>query len=130
MPGPVRLLSDDALVRAARSGSDDAFAEIVRRHAPRLERQCRRIVGPDRADDAVQQALANALVALRRPGDGRAIELDRWLGRIARNASIDLLRRSAPDWVELDERIDGVRRPPQVAADSSEERRVGKECRL
>ena len=117
MPAPVRLLSDDALVRAVRSGSDDAFAEIVRRHEPRLHRQCRRLVGPDRADDAVQQTLASAMVALRRGDDARAIDLDRWLGRIARNASIDLLRRATPDWAELDERIDGVRRPPQVAAD-------------
>ena len=124
MPAPVRLLGDDALVRAARGGSDDAFAEIVRRHAPRLLRQCRRVVGLDRADDALQQTLASALVALRRPRDDRAIELDRWLARIARNASIDLLRRSTPDWDPLDERIDGVRRPPQIAADRETLRRT------
>lgn len=63
----------------------------------------------------MQQALANALVALRRPGDDRPVELRRWLHRIAHNAAIDLLRHAPAPWAELDERIDGVPRPPEVA---------------
>ncbi len=116
MRRPLPLLSDDDLVRAARSGTDEAVGEIARRHSARLRRQCARIVGPDRADDAVQQALANALVALRREGDARPIDLDRWLSRLAHNASIDILRRGMPPWAQLDERIDGVPRPPEIAA--------------
>jgi len=124
MRPPVRLLSDEALVRAARSGADEAVGEIARRHAPRLRRQCARIVGPDRADDAVQQALTSALIALRRADDERPIDLDRWLSRLAHNASIDVLRRGMPPWAQLDERIDGVARPPEVAARREEFRRA------
>ncbi len=120
MQPPLRLLSDDALVRAARSGTDEAVGEIARRHGPRLRRQCERVVGPDRADDAVQQALANALIALRRAGDERPIDLDRWLSRLAHNASIDVLRRGMPPWAQLDERIDGVPRPSEIAARRAE----------
>ena len=58
--------SDDHLVTAARAGSSAAESEMVRRYRPALTRYCARIVGADLAEDAVNQALLQALVALRR----------------------------------------------------------------
>jgi RNA polymerase sigma factor (sigma-70 family) len=55
-----------------------------------------------------------AAAALHRP-DEREIELRPWLYAIARNASIDLLRRTPPAWEELDPQHDGVPQPPQIA---------------
>jgi RNA polymerase sigma-70 factor (ECF subfamily) len=107
-------LKDDAgLVHAYREGDDSAFEELVRRHQPRLRRQCARIVGIDDAEDAVQQALLSASRSLR-AGD-EDVDVGRWLHRVAHNASIDALRRRPDATVELDETIDGVPQPPDVA---------------
>jgi RNA polymerase sigma-70 factor (ECF subfamily) len=92
---PPRLASDAELVERARSGSDgDAFGELTRRHRGALVRVCARIVGPDLAEDAAQQALLKALVALRGDGPPPA-EIRAWLLRVARNESIDTVRRHA-----------------------------------
>jgi RNA polymerase sigma-70 factor (ECF subfamily) len=107
-------LKDDAgLVHAYREGDDSAFEELVRRHQPRLRRQCARIVGIDDAEDAVQQALLSASRSLRAGDDD--VDVGRWLHRVAHNASIDALRRRPAATVELDETIDGVPQPPDVA---------------
>ncbi|HZO36330.1 MAG TPA: sigma-70 family RNA polymerase sigma factor, partial [Solirubrobacteraceae bacterium] len=96
--------SDDHLVTAARAGSGAAESELVRRYRPVLTRYCASIVGEDLADDAVNQALMQALVALRR--DQRPAALRPWLFRIARNCAIDVARdRGAHS--ELDERACG-----------------------
>src|SRR5260221_4996924 len=111
---PLRLCSDPELVQLARSGSDAAFAEITRRYHRELRAYCGRMAGRSQADDALQQALLQAAVALRKPDD-RPIELRAWLHKVARNASIDTLRRTPPDWEELDLEYDGVPQPPMLA---------------
>ena len=111
---PTGLRNDAGLLHAYRAGDDSAFEELVRRHAPRLRRQCARIVGPDDAEDAVQQALLSASRALRAGDD--ELDVGRWLHRVAHNAAIDALRRRPPPAVELDDQIDGVPQPPDVAA--------------
>ena len=111
---PLRLCSDSELVQLTRSGSDAAFAEIARRYQRPLRAYCARFAGRDQAEDAVQQTMLQAAAALRRPDD-RAIQLRAWLYTVARNASIDLVRRTPPDWEELDLEYDGVPQPPQIA---------------
>lgn len=75
---------------AARAGSSAAESEMVRRYRPALTSYCTRIVGPDLAEDVVNQALMQALVALRR--DDRPAALRPWLFQIARNCAIDVAR--------------------------------------
>jgi RNA polymerase sigma factor (sigma-70 family) len=87
-----RLLSDERLTRRAVGGDDRAFGTIFRRYHQPLYRFCLAIVGnPEDAQDALQNTMIKVLRAL--PGEERKIELKPWLYRIARNESIDLLRR-------------------------------------
>jgi RNA polymerase sigma factor (sigma-70 family) len=91
-PGLDRLLSDERLTSRAVGGDDRAFAAIFRRYHQSLYRFCLAILGnPEDAQDALQNTMTKVLRAL--PGEERKIELKPWLYRIARNESIDLLRR-------------------------------------
>lgn len=86
----LRLQSDERLVRLVRAGSHPAFTEVVHRYRPALVRYTGRLVGAERAEDVVQQALASAHAALL--SDERPIDLKPWLYRIAHNAALNLLR--------------------------------------
>ncbi|WP_445150045.1 sigma-70 family RNA polymerase sigma factor [Baekduia sp. Peel2402] len=96
----LRLQSDERLAELAGSGHESAFDAIVDRYRTPLLRYCTGIVGPSRAEDAVQQALINAHDALQRIDDVR--NLRSWLYRIAHNASLNVLRAVRDD-VPLDE---------------------------
>jgi RNA polymerase sigma factor (sigma-70 family) len=90
--GIARLYSDDRLARQAARGDERAFAAIFRRYHQGLYRLCLAIVGnPADAQDALQNTMVKVLRAL--PGEERRIELEPWLYRIARNESVELLRR-------------------------------------
>jgi RNA polymerase sigma factor (sigma-70 family) len=104
--------SDERLVDLARSGNDRAFEAIVARYRRPLLRYCRRLLPPERAEDAVQQALMNAYRAI---GAGEAdLNLRPWLYRIAHNASLSLLRQNGWNHEQINERLDGVQQPPQA----------------
>jgi RNA polymerase sigma factor (sigma-70 family) len=92
----LRLQSDERLLRLAREGHPPAFAAIVDRYRPALHRYCMRLVGEQRAEDAVQQAFANAHRAMTERDD--AIELRPWLYRIAHNAALNTLRGETAGW--------------------------------
>jgi len=86
--------ADAELVRRARGGDRDAFAELVARHHAALVRCCRRMVGPDAALDAAQDAVVTALLSLdrlRRPESFGA-----WLVGIGLNACRAQLRGTVP----------------------------------
>ena len=104
--------SDESLVRLTRAGSNAAFAAIVERYRGPLLGYCGRMLGPDEAEDAVQQTFANALRALR--ADARAVDLRPWLYRIAHNHSVNSLNRRGRDYEQLDEQYDGVPQPPDI----------------
>lgn len=91
----LRLQSDERLAVLAHEGHEAAFDAIVHRYRASLVRYCGGIVGPGRADDAVQQALINAHAALSRTPDVR--HLRSWLYRIAHNASLNVLRAVRDD---------------------------------
>jgi RNA polymerase sigma factor (sigma-70 family) len=91
----LRLQSDARLAELAVAGHEAAFAAIVDRYRTPLARYCAGIVGPNRAEDAVQQALINAHDALQRTDEVR--HLRSWLYRIAHNASLNVLRAVRDD---------------------------------
>src|SRR5215213_3386034 len=90
-PG-LRLHSDDRLARLAAEGNSDALEEIYRRYHQDLYRFCLATAGrPADAQDALQNTFVKVLRAL--PGESRTIQLKPWLYRIARNETIEVLRR-------------------------------------
>ncbi len=122
---PSRFLetqSDERLVELVREGSDPAFGVIVDRYEAPLQRHCRRLLGPQRAEDAVQQCFLNAYQALRH--SETEVNLRPWLYRIAWNAALDVRRAQAPDPLELTEQIDGVERPDEALERREEMRSV------
>ena len=90
--GVTRLASDDRLVRRAAGDDRRALEEIYRRYRQDLYRFCLAMLGnPQDAQDAVQNTMVKVLRAL--PGEQRRIELKPWLYRIARNESVELVRK-------------------------------------
>ncbi len=88
--------SDERLARRAAQGDRRAFDAIYRRYGQRLYRFCLALVGNrEDAEDALQNTMVKAVRAL--PGEERRIELRPWLYRIARNESVEILRRRRPD---------------------------------
>lgn len=89
--------SDAALTRGAAAGDEGAFTEVFARYHAPLVRYCRGILlDDDIAQDAAQNALTNALRALR---EGRSLPhaLGPWLYRIAQREAVDLARRRSRD---------------------------------
>jgi RNA polymerase sigma factor (sigma-70 family) len=92
-PTPLlRLQSDERLVALTRRGNQAAFETLVSRYEARLLAFCRHMLGSrEDAEDVLQEVFAasfNAMVA-----DDRPINVRPWLYRIARNRSLNHLRR-------------------------------------
>src|SRR5436305_9387068 len=88
----LRLQSDERLIGLTRRGNSAAFEVLVSRYGSRLLAFCRHLLGSrEDAEDVLQEVLAaafNAMVA-----DERPINVRPWLYRIARNRSLNHLRR-------------------------------------
>jgi len=85
------MMDDREAVRAARSGDEDAFAHMVRRHSGGLHRAVARILRDDtEAWDVVQMAFVKAWQRLDRYDERWSFAT--WLYRIGTNLAIDLLR--------------------------------------
>jgi len=79
------------LVRRARDGDEDAFADLVRRHSAGMHRLVARMLGDDEeAWDVVQMAWVRAWDRLGRY-DARW-RFSTWVYRIASNLAIDVIR--------------------------------------
>ncbi len=92
-PTPLlRLQSDERLVVLTRRGNQSAFETLVARYQSRLLAFCRHMLNSrEDAEDVLQEVFAaafNAMVA-----DDRPINVRPWLYRIARNRSLNHLRR-------------------------------------
>ena len=88
----LRLAGDERLVALTRAGNEAAFEVIVSRYQARLLSFCTRIVGSrEDAEDVLQEVFTASFNALRT--DEREINLRPWLYRIARNRSLNHLRR-------------------------------------
>ncbi len=117
---PLRLASDEQLLRCAAAGDERAFTAIYERHHQALYRYCRSILGNEEdARDALQNAMTRVLRAL--PGERREIALRPWLYRIAHNESIRLVESRRPT-AELDETSAGIGR--DVASEHAERERL------
>jgi RNA polymerase sigma factor (sigma-70 family) len=95
------MSSDERLALRAARGDERAFAEIYERYHQDLYRFCLAMVGnPHDAHDTLQNTMVKMLRSL--PGEEREIRLKPWLYRIARNESVETLRKRR-DSAELKE---------------------------
>ena len=89
----LRLQSDERLIALLRRGNTAAFEVLVSRYESRLLAFCRHLLGSrEDAEDVLQEVMTaafNAIVA-----DERPINVRPWLYRIARNRSLNHLRRT------------------------------------
>jgi RNA polymerase sigma factor (sigma-70 family) len=93
-PSPLlRLQSDERLIALVRRGQHAAFETLVARYQSRLLAFCRHMLGSkEDAEDVLQEVFAAAFNAIL--ADERAIHVRPWLYRIARNRSLNHLRRA------------------------------------
>jgi RNA polymerase sigma factor (sigma-70 family) len=84
--------SDERLVKRAKKGDRRAIEAIYERYHQDLYRFCLSLVGNRHdAEDALQGTMVKLIRSL--PGEERSIQLRPWIYRIARNESIDTIRR-------------------------------------
>src|SRR4051794_31658535 len=89
----LRLQSDERLVALVRRGNQAAFEALVARYQSRLLAFCRHMLSSrEDAEDVLQEVFAAAFNAML--ADERAINVRPWLYRIARNRSLNPLRRT------------------------------------
>ena len=105
-PAPPSLvtLEDAALVLLAKRGQDDAFDELVKRHAPKLHAVAKRIVGAEEAHDVVQDAFINAYRAL--PKFLGESQFTTWMHRITLNCCYARLRKQPEMSADLELPLD------------------------
>ena len=93
-PTPLlRLQSDERLVVLTRRGNQAAYEALVGRYQSRLLAFCRHMLGSrEDAEDVLQEVFAAAFNAML--ADERPLNVRPWLYRIARNRSLNHLRRT------------------------------------
>jgi RNA polymerase sigma factor (sigma-70 family) len=94
-PTPLlRLQSDERLIALTRRGQHAAFEALCSRYQSRLLSFCRHMLGSrEDAEDVLQEVFAAAFNAVL--ADEREINVRPWLYRIARNRSLNHLRRAS-----------------------------------
>jgi RNA polymerase sigma factor (sigma-70 family) len=104
--------SDARLVAFARAGHERAFEALVRRYRGPLLGYCRRLLlSEERAEDALQQALMQAWLALRAGTEVQNAKA--WLYRIVHNSALNALRVSGYDYCTLSESLSGANAPQE-----------------
>jgi DNA-directed RNA polymerase specialized sigma24 family protein len=89
----LRLQSDERLISLLRRGNTSAFEVLVARYDSRLMAFCRHLLGSrEDAEDVMQEVMTAAFNAIL--ADDRPINVRPWLYRIARNRSLNHLRRA------------------------------------
>jgi RNA polymerase sigma factor (sigma-70 family) len=93
-PTPLlRIQSDERLVALTRRGNQAAYEALVARYQARLLAFCRHMLGSrEDAEDVLQEVFAAAFNAML--ADERPLNVRPWLYRIARNRSLNHLRRT------------------------------------
>ncbi|MBJ7347723.1 MAG: sigma-70 family RNA polymerase sigma factor [Thermoleophilaceae bacterium] len=95
----LRRQSDERLVALTRRGNETAFETLVEKYRPRLLAFCRHMVGStEDAEDIMQESFVAAHRAML--ADDRPINVRPWLYRIARNRSLNHLRKPKPSGVD------------------------------
>ena len=99
----LRLQSDERLIALTRRGQHAAFEVLCSRYQSRLLSFCRHMLASrEDAEDVLQEVFAAAFNAVL--ADERAINVRPWLYRIARNRSLNHLRRNTATRRRLDGR--------------------------
>src|SRR5215218_6362246 len=89
----LRLQSDERLITLIRRGNHHAFEALVARYQARLLAFCRHMLSSrEDAEDVLQEVFAAAFNAIN--ADEREINVRPWLYRIARNRSLNHLRKA------------------------------------
>jgi RNA polymerase sigma factor (sigma-70 family) len=111
----IRLLgtqSDARLLEYASQGHERAFEALVLRYRRQLLAYCRRLLlTEERAEDALQQGLLRAWLALQNGTEVR--DPKAWMYRIVHNAALNTLRESGYDYAELHETLSGRGAPEE-----------------
>src|SRR5471030_459084 len=95
----LRLQSDERLIALTRRGQSAAFETLCARYQSRLLSFCRHMLGSrEDAEDVLQEVFAAAFNAVL--ADERDINVRPWLYRIARNRSLNHLRRNSATGVD------------------------------
>jgi RNA polymerase sigma-70 factor, ECF subfamily len=81
------------LVAQARSGSTEAYANLVRKHQNMVLRLCASMLGPSNAEDAAQDVFLKAYKGLADFREESAFSS--WLYRIAMNICLNLAKKAA-----------------------------------
>jgi RNA polymerase sigma factor (sigma-70 family) len=90
----LRLQSDERLIALTRRGQHAAFETLFSRYQSRLLSFCRHMLGSrEDAEDVLQEVFVAAFNAIL--ADEREINVRPWLYRIARNRSLNHLRRAS-----------------------------------
>jgi RNA polymerase sigma factor (sigma-70 family) len=90
----LRLASDERLIELTRRGQQAAFEALVGRYQVRLLAFCRHMLrSREDAEDVLQEVFAAAFNAIL--ADSREINVRPWLYRIARNRSLNHMRRQS-----------------------------------
>jgi RNA polymerase sigma factor (sigma-70 family) len=90
----LRLQSDERLIALIRRGQHAAFETLFSRYQSRLLAFCRHMLGSkEDAEDVLQEVFTAAFNAIL--ADEREINVRPWLYRIARNRSLNHLRRAS-----------------------------------
>jgi len=83
------------LIEAARAGDLDSFGKLCERYyVPMVAVAYNVLRDHQLAEDAVQEAFARGLVSLRKLRE--PAKFASWLGRICRNAAVDMVRNRPP----------------------------------
>ena len=119
MPPDVDARHEAELVRRARWGNQQAFAELYALHARAVHGLAWRLLGdPAAAEDVTQDVFLKMLQVLG--GFRDDAPLRPWLKRVAANAAIDRLRRERADSVDAsDEMLADPRAEPFTHAEAS-----------
>jgi RNA polymerase sigma factor (sigma-70 family) len=95
----LRLQSDEKLIALIRRGNHHAFEALMGRYQARLQAFCRHMLSSkEDAEDVLQEVFAAAFNAIQ--ADDRPLNVRPWLYRIARNRSLNHLRRAKPIGVD------------------------------
>src|ERR1700727_1089858 len=95
----LRLQSDERLIAYLRRGNMAAFEVLLSRYESRLLAFCRHLLGSrEDAEDVMQEVMTAAFNAIL--ADDRPINVRPWLYRIARNRSLNHLRRHTATGVD------------------------------
>lgn len=94
--GQTTSATDDQLVRRTAGSDPRALAELYDRHSPTALALARTILGPARAEDAVQDAFTSIWRGASSFDPARGLARA-WLLSVVRNRSLDILRAGVSD---------------------------------